>query len=368
MTDNQTSNLKINYLYQNQASADVIINEGFLKIDTLLNNSAISKSTTTPPTTPQDANLYIVPASATGAWLGQTNKIAYYYASKNWQFISPNEGMSFWIADENKNYTYDGSNWILTIDKENTSKLGINSTADNTNRFSVNSDAVLFNHNGTNSQVKVNKNSSSNNASHLFQNNFSGRAEFGLTGDDDFHIKTSSDGSNWNEALVIEASGGIINAKKRLDAESGISFNNGTNILNAYSTGTFTPVLYGSTTAGSPTYSFQQGKYTRIGNICIARVAISWTALGSATGEMRISGLPFLSYNDVLNQGFASTHFYSSLSLPAGKILTAYVDDNSDIIRLLKADNANSANSTALTDTEASATGTIYLTCIYEVA
>lgn len=84
-------------------------------------------------------------------------------------------------------------------------KLGINTTADTTNRLSVNSDAVLFNHNGTNSQVKVNKSATGNTASHLFQVGFSGRAEFGLIGSDDFQMKTSPDGSSFVTGLTIQA-------------------------------------------------------------------------------------------------------------------------------------------------------------------
>jgi hypothetical protein len=42
----------------------------------------------------------------------------------------------------------------------------------------------------------------------LFQDNFSGRAEIGLTGDDNFHFKMSPDGTSWTEALVIDRDSG----------------------------------------------------------------------------------------------------------------------------------------------------------------
>ena len=44
-------------------------------------------------------------------------------------------------------------------------------------------------------------------ASLVFQEGYSGRAEFGLTGDDDFHIKVSPDGASWNDALSVKSSG-----------------------------------------------------------------------------------------------------------------------------------------------------------------
>lgn len=91
-------------------------------------------------------------------------------------------------------------------------KLGVNTTADSTNRLSVNSDAVLFNHNGATSQVKVNKAATGDTASHLFQVGFSGRAEFGLIGSDDFQMKTSPDGSSFTTGLTILNSSAALRA------------------------------------------------------------------------------------------------------------------------------------------------------------
>ena len=86
--------------------------------------------------------------------------------------------------------------------------LGVNATADATNRLSVASAASLFNHVGAGHQVKVNKAAAADTVSFLFQDAFSGRAEFGLTGDDNFHCKVSADGSAWTEAFVIDRTNG----------------------------------------------------------------------------------------------------------------------------------------------------------------
>jgi hypothetical protein len=53
------------------------------------------------------------------------------------------------------------------------------------------------------------------------QTNWSGRAEIGLTGDDDLHVKVSPDGSNWFDPLLFDrASGGTkINAGLFLTGE-----------------------------------------------------------------------------------------------------------------------------------------------------
>lgn len=100
---------------------------------------------------------------------------------------------------------------------------GVNATADATNRLSVSSPAVLFNHAGNGMQVKVNKAAAADTASFLFQSGFSGRAEIGLTGDDDFHFKVSANGSSFFESLWIAGSSGLVTVKNgmRLDPAAG---------------------------------------------------------------------------------------------------------------------------------------------------
>ncbi len=93
---------------------------------------------------------------------------------------------------------------------QNLTLLGVNATADATNKLAVASSAILFNNIGNGVQVKVNKTAATDTASFLFQTNFSGRAEFGTTGDDDFHFKVSADGSAWTEAILINRTTGIV--------------------------------------------------------------------------------------------------------------------------------------------------------------
>ena len=85
-------------------------------------------------------------------------------------------------------------------------------TADATNRLSINAPASLFNHAGAGHQVKLNKAAATDTGSFLFQTGFSGRAEFGLTGSDDFQIKVSGDGATWFNALQLERTSGRVRA------------------------------------------------------------------------------------------------------------------------------------------------------------
>jgi hypothetical protein len=65
-------------------------------------------------------------------------------------------------------------------------------------------------------------------------------------------------------------------------------------LLNWYEQGTFTPVVQGSTTAGTASYSVQIGQYTRIGNRVLFNLRIVYTG-GTGTGNLRVGGLPFTS-------------------------------------------------------------------------
>jgi hypothetical protein len=56
----------------------------------------------------------------------------------------------------------------------------------------------------------LSKESASKTLSFLLQDNFSGRAEFGLTGDDDFHFKVSANGSAWVDALRLDKTTGLM--------------------------------------------------------------------------------------------------------------------------------------------------------------
>lgn len=206
-----TPHLGITLVEQAQAQKEVTVNQAFARIDAILNSGAKSRSVATPPGSPAAGDLYIVAALATGDWTGQAGKLTYFDGI--WRFITPIEGMTLWVNDENLIYSYDGAAWVLAnnpTEFQNLTKLGVNATADVTNKLAVASSAILFNHNGTNIQTKLNKNASGDSASFLFQTGTSGRAEFGTTGDDNFTLKVSSNGSTWLDALKIIASTGRV--------------------------------------------------------------------------------------------------------------------------------------------------------------
>lgn len=76
-------------------------------------DSVKSRIVATPPSTPAAGDRYIVPAFATGVWSGRATQIALFDAGV-WQFITPGEGTSAWVDDEDKQITFDGSAWVTT--------------------------------------------------------------------------------------------------------------------------------------------------------------------------------------------------------------------------------------------------------------
>lgn len=71
--------------------------------------------------------------------------------------------------------------------------------------------------------------------------------------------------------------------------------------------GTFTPTLFGSSTAGTPTYSVQKGDYWIVGNMLHFNVGITITATGGMAGNIKIGNFPFSasSAGNNVNTGFA---------------------------------------------------------------
>lgn len=84
--------------------------------------------------------------------------------------------------------------------------IGVGTAPDPSNPLSVYGASALFN--GTSFNFTINKSASGNTAGVLFQDGFSGRAQIGLLGDDNFHFKVSANGSTWTEAIKLDAATG----------------------------------------------------------------------------------------------------------------------------------------------------------------
>lgn len=207
----ETTNLLLPYILAAQAQKHVTHNEALRKLDALVQISVADRDLAAPPASPLDGQRYIVAASASGAWSGHVGKIAAWQDGA-WAIYAPREGFIAWVEDEDVAVAWSGSSWVpIGGGSLNPAPLvGVNATADTTNRLAVSSPATLFNHAGGGHQFKINKNAAGDTASVLFQTGFSGRAEMGLAGGDDYSFKVSPDGSAWFDAIVIDRTTGEV--------------------------------------------------------------------------------------------------------------------------------------------------------------
>lgn len=78
-------------LFAGQSQKEVIVNEALLAADALL-HPAFEAVVASPPATPANGQCWLVGAAATGAFAGQTDRIAA-WTEGGWRFLSPREGM-----------------------------------------------------------------------------------------------------------------------------------------------------------------------------------------------------------------------------------------------------------------------------------
>lgn len=206
-----------------QAQKEVTVNEGFKRIDALMNRGVLSASFIAPPASPEANDMYIIAENPTGGWANHASGITYY--DQIWRFVTPQTGSTVWVQDVAAFYYYDGAAWQVATSSggggsnpTGADLFGINTTADTTNRLAVKSDAALFTADSQDIRAVLNKTDSADTASFLFQQGFQGRAEFGLTGSDDFTLKVSGDGSNFAESFVVDHATGDLACQQQLSA------------------------------------------------------------------------------------------------------------------------------------------------------
>ncbi len=208
----QSPRLSLSYVMPQQAQKHVTVNESFRRLDILVQMNALSRSISAEPSSPAEGAAYILPAGKSGgAWSSFADRSIAAFQDGAWAEIAPREGFLAFVADEGVFYKYSSGAWsaFSAGAPEQAPKFGVNTAADATNRLSVKSNAELLSHDdvtpGTGDARKIiNKSAAAKTASVVFQTGFSGRAEFGLMGDDHFRLKVSADGAAWKEAVFVD--------------------------------------------------------------------------------------------------------------------------------------------------------------------
>jgi hypothetical protein len=215
-----TANLKLPNILPSQAQKHVTHNEALRILDALVQLSVKSASLSAPPATPVEGERYIVAPAPTGAWAVAAGQIAAFQDGA-WRFLAPAEGWLAYVEDENKFlYLDSGGAWAdfggTITALQGLKLLGIGTTADAVNPFSAKLNKALwtasYQAEGGDGDLRytLNKEETAGTLSLLMQTDWSGRAEIGLTGDDDLSFKVSADGTNWTEAMTIDHASGDI--------------------------------------------------------------------------------------------------------------------------------------------------------------
>jgi len=259
-----TTQLALPYIDAAQAQKHVTHNEALQLLDALVHLSVAARNVTAPPASPAEGFRALVGAGAGGAFSGKDFHIAAFLAGA-WVFLAPRAGWRAFVEAEKLLLLHDGAAWVdagstLRV-LQNLDLLGIGATADANNPLTAKLHSALFaaktvGEGGTGDlRVALNKESAAKTVSHLYETNYSGRAETGLTGDDHYRVKVSADGASWKDAIDIDP------------ASAAVAFPSGPARLAAYAkaaapsaaTAGAGAMIYVSDTTGGPSLCVSDG-------------------------------------------------------------------------------------------------------------
>lgn len=107
-----TTHLQLPFLVSGQAQKHVTVNESLLRLDALVQCSVKSRTASAQPAGPADGDLYILPAGKTGAnWGGMGDGALAYYRDGVWEQITPREGWTAYVCDEDQHVAFSGASW-----------------------------------------------------------------------------------------------------------------------------------------------------------------------------------------------------------------------------------------------------------------
>jgi hypothetical protein len=227
-----SDNLALPYILPSQAQKHVTHNEAIAMLDALVQPGVLDRDLAAPPASPANGDRYIVASGASGDWTGRAGSIAHRLDGV-WAFYAPRPGWLVFVVDEAKLVHWTGSTWAdypAAIDVlQSLSLLGIGTEADAANPFSAKLNKVLWTARTTaeggdgDLRYTLNKETAADVLSLLMQTGFSGRAEFGLIGDDNLSLKVSPDGTAWTTALTVDKATGQLAIGNQLNLNASLS-------------------------------------------------------------------------------------------------------------------------------------------------
>lgn len=208
--------LNLPFLLPSQAQKHVTHNEALRVLDALVQLSVVSATLDTPPTEPDEGACFVLPVGALGDWAGQDASVAV-RDNGAWAFFTPNAGWRAYVQDSGGMVAFDGTEWaafgVQTL--QGVDALGIGMPTDPGTGFAAMTNDALWTAlpttEGGNGDVvqRMNKSAMGDDAGIVLQSGYQTRALFGLFGSDKMRLSVTADGSNFNDALVVDETTGI---------------------------------------------------------------------------------------------------------------------------------------------------------------
>ncbi|MBC7768855.1 MAG: DUF2793 domain-containing protein [Phycisphaerales bacterium] len=108
----QSTRLGLPYLAAAQAQKHVTVNESLLRLDALTQLSAASATLAAQPASPDDGDIYLLPAGKTGAhWGAMADGALAYFRDGAWEELTPKPGWSCIAEDTQTLYIRAASSW-----------------------------------------------------------------------------------------------------------------------------------------------------------------------------------------------------------------------------------------------------------------
>jgi len=162
--------------------------------------------------------------------------------------------------------------------------------------------------------------------------------------------------------LVISTAGKGIDFSAQSSPAAGMA----SELLDRYEEGTWTAIMKDtSDNAMTMNGSYTTGAYTRVGNLVTISGYFIITSLGSASGSIKLTGLPFASANTDTARNGISVGNAQGLNITAGMSIGGYIVNNTSAISLQVWD--ATTGSTALQATEWTADGQFMISGSYIV-
>lgn len=222
-----TPHLALPLLAAAQAQKHITHNEAIASLDALVHLAVKERDRDNPPALPAEGDRYLVGTGGVGAFAGHAGAIALFDLGI-WRFLAPRPGWRAYIEAEDAIVVFNGSVWRGVIgDTARFERLGIGTQADDQNPLAAKLNTALFTAKGAGEggtgdlRFVLNKDAAGNVLSQLYQSGYSGRAETGLVGNDDFAIRVSPDGSQWRDAMRIDGTTGTVSFPSGLASAPG---------------------------------------------------------------------------------------------------------------------------------------------------